>query len=298
MQIFEARDFLRCPKCFEELSLDSAGTFFECKKDSSHTFPIINGIPSFVRRDEISPEDAKWVLQYDEMAEKYDEAIRLYDVWLGVNLKQEFRKVIEHVPIRSGQRILDVSCGTGAVFLFIKEVYPNVDLELVGIALSMGMLRVAQRKFTSSDMKVLLLHTQVKELPFKDESFDIITHSGGINTFADITAALKEWGRVLRPEGTLFIVDEGLSPTARKTWRGVQIVKQNKLFGLQPPLDNLPPQLKKVELRWIFRDTFYTISCQKLSKKELEQIKTNGTEHIQISEMVESYQKKLRDNQR
>lgn len=297
VQFFETRDFIVCPKCFGELSLDSAGMFLECKNDSSHKFPIVNGIPSFVRREEISPEDAKWVFEYDETAEKYDEAIKFYDSWLGVNLKQEFHKVIEQVPIRSGQRILDVSTGTGAVFFYINDVYPNVDLELVGIDLSMGMLRVAQRKFASSGMEVLLLHTQVKEFPFEDESFDIIIHSGGINTFSDIPAALKEWVRVLKPEGTLFIADEGLSPTARKTQRGVEIVKQNKLFGLQPPLENLPSPLKNVELRWIARDTFYTITCQKLSEKELKQLKTNGTEHIQIREMVETMLKKLRANE-
>lgn len=285
----KAAEFLQCPKCHAELDLNAAGTFITCKKDPSHRFLIIRGIPSFVKREEISPEDAKWVFEYDEMAERYDELIKKYDHWLGVNLDEEFRKVTERIPIKSSQRILDVSVGTGSVFLTIKDVYPSVDLKLVGVDLSIGMLRVARRKFEDACIDALLFHTQVKELPFKDKSFDIITHSGGINTFADIPTTLKEWVRVLKPEGTLFIADEGLSPTARKSQRGLKIVESNRLFGLQPPLEHLPPQLKNVELKWIAKDTFYTVTCQKLSREELNQLKTNGTEHTRIGEMVKAY---------
>jgi len=292
----KAAEFLRCPKCHAELDLNAAGNFLTCEKDSSHCFPISKGIPSFVKREEMAPEDAKWVFEYDEMAERYDELIKEYDRWLGVNLHEEFLKVAKLIIVKSSQRVLDISTGTGAALLTIKEVYPDVDLKLVGIDLSIGMLHVASRKFEDAGIEALFFQTQVKDLPFADESFDVITHSGGINTFADIPATLNEWVRVLRPGGTLLIADEGLSPTVRKTRRGVEIVKDNKLFGLQPPLEHLPPQLKNVELRWIARGTFYVINCQKLSKEELKQLETNGTEHIRIREMIEEYLKKLQSN--
>lgn len=289
----KAAEFLRCPKCHAELNLNAAGDLLSCGKDSSHRFPIIEGIPSFVRREEISPEDAKWVFEYNEMAEHYDELVKEYDRWLGVNLHEEFLKLAKRINVKPFQRVLDISTGTGAAFLTIKEAHPDVDLELVGVDLSDGMLHVARRKFETAGIEALFLHTQVKGLPFADESFDIITHSGGINTYADIPATLKEWVRVLKPEGTLIITDEGLSPTARRTRRGLEIVKDNRLFGLQPPLEHLPPQLKNEELRWIARGTFFTIICQKLSKEELEQLETNGTEHMSIREMVDEYLKKL-----
>lgn len=285
-------EFLRCPKCHAELNINKAETFVVCKRDSSHRFPIINGILSFVKREEIPPEDAKWVFEYDEMAERYDESIKVYDSWLGVNFAEEFRTVIKRIPIKPTQRVLDISTGTGAVFFSIKEVYPNVKIEAVGVDLSLGMLRVALGKFKHAGIKVPLFHAQVKELPFKDESFDIITHHGGINTFAGIPATLKEWTRVLKPEGTLLVSDEGLSPTARKTQRGLKIVEDNGLFGLQPPLEHLPPQLETVELRWIAKDTFYTITCQKLSREELNQLKTNGTEHTRIEEILKKLKAK------
>jgi ubiquinone/menaquinone biosynthesis C-methylase UbiE len=272
--------------------MNETETFVTCKGDSSHRFPIIEGIISLVEREEISPGDVKWVFEYDEMAERYDEGIKLYDGWLGVNLAEEFRRVIERIPIKPAQRVLDVSTGTGAVFFGIREVYPDVKIEPVGVDLSLGMLRVVSRKFKQAGMEIPVFHTQVKELPFKDESFDIITHRGGINTFAGIPAALREWVRVLKPEGTLLVSDEGLSPTARKTQRGLKIVEDNELFGFQPPLEHLPPQLRNVELRWIAKDTFYTITCQKLSREELNQLKTNGTEHTRIEEILKALRAK------
>jgi len=291
---FKVEGFLRCPKCLSPLELSDQAEYLICMGETSHRFPIIDGIPSFVKREEISPEDARWIFEYDEKAEKYDENIKIYDVWLGVDLWKEGVNVLKEIPIEPYQRILDVSTGTGAVILRMIEAHPNASLEFVGTDLSIGMLRVAQRKFERLGLEVPLFHSHVNELPFESESFDVITHFGGINTFRDIASALKEWVRLLKPNGFLLIADEGLSPTVRKTQRGLKIVERNRLFGLQPPLQHLPPQLKNVKLWWFAKDTFYAILCQKLSKEELKELKTNGTEHIRIKELVEEMLQKLK----
>jgi ubiquinone/menaquinone biosynthesis C-methylase UbiE len=114
-----------------------------------------------------------------------------------------------------------------------------------------------------------------------------VTHAGGINTINDIPATLIEFVRVLRPNGTLLIIDEGLSPSARKTQRGLEIVKANKLFGLWPPLEHMPPIVKDIEVKWIARDTFFVIKCQRFSEDEYESVKVNGDESAQIRKMVD-----------
>jgi len=266
----KVRDILHCPKCQGRLEIDRVADCLTCQSDPSHGFPIIDGIPSFLRREEISPEDARWVFEYDEEAEKYDEAVKRYDEWLGVDLRREVIKVLRGITLKPFCRILDMSTGTVAVIFGIIEAHPEVSCEFVGVDLSIGMLRVAQRRFVNAKMEVPLFHSQVAELPFGNGSFDIITNFGGINTFKDIPAALREWVRVLKPNGILLVADEGLSPTLRKTRRGANIIKENWLFGVQPPLKHLPPQVKNVELRWMARETFYVISCQKLSEEELK----------------------------
>ena len=268
----KVRDILCCPKCLGDLELREDGSL-TCQIDSLHRFPVVDGIPRFVRREEISSEDAEWVFEYDEKAEEYDEGMRRQAEQMGIDLKEEFHGILRRVPLKDSCRVLDVSTGTGAVILRIREVCPDVTCVFVGVDLSIGMLGVAQQKFVNAKVKVPLLHSQVVKLPFKNESFDVMTHFGGINTFRDIPVALREWVRVLKPEGFLLVFDEGVSPALRKTRRGADIIKENWLFGLHPPLEHLPPQVKNVEVRWAVKDMFYVMSCQKLSEKELEETK-------------------------
>jgi len=272
-QLFlKVKDIICCPNCSGDLELDLVNSCLTCRTDPLHKFPILKGILSFVKREEISPEDAEWVSEYDEKAEQYDEEIRRGAQRMGIDLREEFSRILERVPVKPSCHILDVSTGTGSFISRIGEVFADVSCEFVGIDLSMGMLRVAQRKFVKARMEVPLFHSQVMKLPFKDGSFDIVTHFGGINTFRDIPTALKEWVRVLKSEGYLLVVDEGVSPALRKTRRGANLIKGNWLFGLQPPLEYLPPQVKKVELRWVMKDMFYAMPCQKLSQEELTEL--------------------------
>jgi ubiquinone/menaquinone biosynthesis C-methylase UbiE len=89
----------------------------------------------------------------------------MYDLWLGVNLEDEYRKVIAQLSINSFQTILDVSTGTGAVIFRMVEAHPNATPRFLGVDLSIGMLRVAQRKFIEAGIEVPLFHSKVEALP-------------------------------------------------------------------------------------------------------------------------------------
>jgi len=93
----KVKDLLRCPKCFAELDQNDAGDLLVCKNNPSHRFPIVEGIPIFVRREEISPKDAKWVFEYNEKAEEYDKALEKYDEWLNVDLMDEFQPMFHSI---------------------------------------------------------------------------------------------------------------------------------------------------------------------------------------------------------
>ncbi|NIQ06591.1 MAG: hypothetical protein GWO20_12950 [Candidatus Korarchaeota archaeon] len=74
----QIKDILQCPTCLGQLEVDQERNELVCQEENSHAFPIQHGIPSFVKSKEIAPEDAKWVFEYDEKAEEYDEAIKKY----------------------------------------------------------------------------------------------------------------------------------------------------------------------------------------------------------------------------
>ncbi len=255
---------LRCPQCGKNLRLNGGFTPGEeivngqvvCEKD--HTWEITNRIPSLVY-PQIRDEDAKWIAEYDEMAEKYDELVEQYNEFLGVNLMEERSNFSQFIPIEGPVRIIDVSIGTAANFMALYDSFKKQmgRFNLHGMDLSTGMLKVSQRKIDEMDFDVSLTHGNVFNPPYQSNYFDIVLHTGGINTFSDIHGALKEMLRLVKSSGIVIVVDEGLSPRMRKTDKGREIIKANNLFDARPPLQFLPKKAQNLEITYVMNETFY-----------------------------------------
>ncbi|MHA1576288.1 MAG: methyltransferase domain-containing protein [Candidatus Thorarchaeota archaeon] len=261
---------LRCPRCkkalessegFQQTSEIDSGTLV-C--ENGHTWAIKDGIPSLVYPD-VTESDMKWIKEYDEMAEKYDELVLQYDEWLGVDMMKEREQFVQFIPIEGPSRILDVSVGTGANFMALENVFQKKTgrFNLHGLDLSWGMLSVSKRKFTENNLAVNLVHSSVLNIPYVDNFFDIVIHSGGINTFSDIPLAFEELLRVARKGGFIIVIDEGVSPELRSTEKGKAIIKANNLFAARPPLEHIPSAAKDIEVDYVMNDTFYQISFRK-----------------------------------
>ena len=260
---------LKCPKCGKKLLFnggiavaDIADGEIVCEK--RHTWPITQGIPSLVHPP-INEEDAKWISDYDQMAENYDELVKEYDTWLGIDMMKEREGFNTFIPIEGSCRIIDVSIGTGANFIALYNQFKDQmeRFNLHGMDLSTGMLNVSQRKFKDAGLTVGLTHGSVFSIPFQKDLFDIVLHSGGINTFSDIPGSLNEMLRIAKPGGTIIVVDEGLSPEKRETEEGKAITKANTLFAAKPPLEHIPEQAKDVEITYIMNETFYQVVFRK-----------------------------------
>lgn len=119
-------------------------------------------------------------------------------------------------PRPDGQpvRILEVGCGAGAnIGLIYRDLPRDLPVELWGMDLSLGMIRIARKKLHRHDgwyMRLLL--GDAHRLPFPDDCFDRVFHVGGIGGFRDPPAALAELGRVAVPGTPIVVVDERLDP--------------------------------------------------------------------------------------
>ncbi|MHA2361323.1 MAG: methyltransferase domain-containing protein, partial [Candidatus Thorarchaeota archaeon] len=205
-----------CPKCKKKISFTDTSSSEEeivegtlvCEK--GHSWTVQEGIPSLVHPP-ITSEDAKWIAEYDGMAENYDELVKQYDDWLGIDMKKEREGFAQFIPIEGPSRILDISIGTAANFMALANVYKGQlgRFNLHGIDLSRGMLKVADRKSREKGITIRLVHANVLNLPYPKNSFDVVIHSGGINTFSDIPLALGEMLRVAKPSGIVIVTDEG-----------------------------------------------------------------------------------------
>ena len=118
------------------------------------------------------------------------------------------RRLVETVGVESGQRVLDVASGRGAVlFPAAERVGPSGHV--MGIDLAEGMVAAvnadAERRGVTARVRVM----DAEHLDFPDASFDCVLCGFGIMFPPDQARALSEMRRVLRREGRL-----GLS-----TWR-------------------------------------------------------------------------------
>jgi ubiquinone/menaquinone biosynthesis C-methylase UbiE len=127
-------------------------------------------------------------------AEVYDEFFvpALFQDWTAI--------VLDAASVTSGQRVLDVACGTGV--LARAAAYRVGDSgSVVGLDINDGMLAVARRNAPNIDWR----QGQAEDILFDDQSFDAVVSQFGLMFFDNRAAALAEMMRVLRPDGKMSV---------------------------------------------------------------------------------------------
>lgn len=155
---------------------------------------------------------------YDEKGEKGEQVERMFDsiaptydflnhaLSLGID-KRWRRAAVKELAKHNPGTLLDVATGTGDfALLFARSLSTK---EIVGADLSEGMLEVARHKTDKAGMaeRVRFVKEDCLHLSFPSDRFDAVTVAYGIRNFADLDAGLKEMCRVMKPGGTLIILE-------------------------------------------------------------------------------------------
>ena len=116
---------------------------------------------------------------------------------------------VAEADLQPGQRILEIGCGTGNLALLVKRLHP--DVEVVGLDPDPKALARARRKADHAGLAVQLDQGFSQELPYPDSCFDgafssFMFHHLDLDTKA---ATLRETRRVLKPRGSLHLLDFG-----------------------------------------------------------------------------------------
>ena len=138
----------------------------------------------------------------DDVAAVYDRAAGRYDhfrdLWLrlaGAGAEGAMLNDLRAV-LRPGAKVLDAGCGTGALARSMRELQPDIELTLVDLS--------AEMLAGASDLPGEHLQGSVLDLPFADATFDVVVSAWVIETVPDPMRAVREYLRVLHPDGHLF----------------------------------------------------------------------------------------------
>ncbi|MES2119301.1 MAG: methyltransferase domain-containing protein [Pseudomonadota bacterium] len=125
-----------------------------------------------------------------------------YDRYLVPLLFQPYAAILaERAAAFSPRRILETAAGTGVVTAALAKAIS--DAEIVATDLNQAMLDVAATRVSSD--KVTFRECDALELPFDDDSFDLVVGQFGIMFYPDKVRGNAEAGRVLRHGGYLLM---------------------------------------------------------------------------------------------
>ncbi|MCG8403854.1 MAG: methyltransferase domain-containing protein [Phycisphaerales bacterium] len=103
--------------------------------------------------------------------------------------------------------LLDIGSGTGTWVAMVAGS-PLPSRQLVGLDYSLSMCGVAHGKAQEIDEDApSFLNGDAEHLPFRDQSFDVVTCSNSFHHYPHQREAVREMRRVLRPGGRLMLID-------------------------------------------------------------------------------------------
>jgi len=141
---------------------------------------------------------------FDAIAPRYDLLNRI----LSAGIDQHWRtRAIRILSDDQPSRVLDVATGTADVALKVERMlHPR---EIVGVDLSAEMLRYGRDKIRDLGLssRIRLVQGDAAALPFDDDGFDAALVAFGVRNFEDLVAGLRGIGRVLRPGGSLVVLE-------------------------------------------------------------------------------------------
>ena len=112
--------------------------------------------------------------------------------------------LIELAGLGTGERVLDVACGTGIVARRAAERLGS-GARVVGLDINEGMFEVARKVSSEAHPEIEWLQGDVTAMPFADDAFDVVFCQQALQFFPDRSVALREMHRVLAPKGRLAL---------------------------------------------------------------------------------------------
>ena len=155
--------------------------------------------PVIKTRFETEAQKAGFVDQiFDRGAQYYDGVVGWGFLGTGGGYR---RSALWQHGLRSGQRLLDVGCGTGLVAVEAAKILGTAE-NITCLDPSAGMLSVARLKLNAR-----FLQGRAEEIPLPDASFDFLTMGYALRHVKSLEQAFGEYHRVLATGGKVLLLE-------------------------------------------------------------------------------------------
>jgi len=219
-------------------------------------FRVRDGIPLLVDESLVTGFNQRYQGIYNRIAGLYDAGIKLFGYLAGggeAGFREEYLRELE---IKAGDRVLEVSIGTGANLHYLPE-----KATYLGVDLSWGMLKRCQRNLERWQREAELILGNAEDLPLRDALFDTVLHVGGINAFNDPAKAIREMVRVAKAGAKIVIVDETAKLMESLAWMPtVKRWLQEHGERFSAPVGLLPEGMRDVRAREVVKGNMYCLT--------------------------------------
>ncbi|GAP99993.1 class I SAM-dependent methyltransferase [Leptolyngbya sp. NIES-2104] len=193
---------------------------------------------------------------YDMIADIYDQTR-----WLTESVAEEVADfIIELVSASPETSFLETGVGTGLnVLPFVRRGY-----SVTGIDVSQEMLDQLRQKLPEVPRNLSLIHADASELPFPDQSFDVVLTVHMVHTVSDWKTFLDEIDRVLKIGG-FYLNAQWITPPARMEFEQYFRTILSKYEGLQEskPVNKVTEEINVEEY---FHSKGYRSTCRVAKK--------------------------------
>lgn len=140
---------------------------------------------------------------FNNISKEYDILNRVISFGIDVSWR---KKIVKILKSKNPSTILDVATGTGD--LAIAMVKTNAQ-KIIGLDISKGMLDVGIEKIKDRNLNniIEMVIGDSENLKYENDFFDAVTVSFGVRNFESLDSGLSEIFRVLKPKGSLVILE-------------------------------------------------------------------------------------------
>lgn len=166
---------------------------------------------------------------FDSVAARYN---IMNDV-MSVGLHRLWKRfTIETSGIKKGDKVLDIAGGTADLSaLFLKQVGKDGEVWLTDI--NNAMLTIGRDRLLNEGTATPTTQCDAEKLPFPDNYFNCVSVAFGLRNMTHKDAALKEMLRVIKPGGSVLVLEFS------KVWEPLKPVYDTYSFKLLPAMGKM-----------------------------------------------------------